>query len=270
MFQGQRARLRARGRRLAGLFTTIGPRATVAYCGRRLDRWGRSVFALHPRQVLHPLYLRPQSSDLRVFSQIFVEVEYACLDDLAGVDLVVDCGANVGFSSAYFLSRFPSCRVVAIEPDPGNFAMLRRNLAPYGSRVELRQAGVWSHSTGLVLNEQPYRDGQEWARQVRACGPDEEAEIEGVDLGSILAEAEHGRVSILKVDIEGAEAVIFSTNYAPWLGRVDTIVIELHDDATLGRASEAFFAAIDGRGYQVSRSGELTVCTPTRPAEHGG
>jgi hypothetical protein len=42
------------------------------------------------------------SSDLHVFRQIFVEREYGCLDDLADVRLIIDCGANAGYSSGSF------------------------------------------------------------------------------------------------------------------------------------------------------------------------
>lgn len=49
--------------------------------------------------------------------------------------LVVDCGANVGYSSMYFLDRFKGCEVVSIEPDRNNFEVMESNLAHYGSRV---------------------------------------------------------------------------------------------------------------------------------------
>ena len=67
------------------------------------------------------------------------------------------------------------------------------------------------------------------------------------------------RISILKVDVEGAEAVIFSENYKSWREKVDAIAIELHDDLVFGNATQIFFNAIEGRDL-LSRSGELTVC----------
>ena len=209
---------------------------------------------------MHRLFVRRGSSDLDVFDQIFIQNEYGCLDDLTDVRLVIDCGANVGYSSAYFLSRHPKSRIVAVEPDPENFAMLRRNLAPYGSRANSIQAAVWSHPTRLALSESRYRDGREWTRQVRVAEPSDKTHIEGVDIGTLLASSGHDRISILKVDVEGAEAVIFSENYRSWLDKVDVIAIELHDDSVFGNGKEVFFTAIEGRGFRVSRRGELTVC----------
>jgi FkbM family methyltransferase len=207
-----------------------------------------------------PLACRPQSSDRFVFHQVFVEREYACLDDLTHAGLVIDCGAYVGYSSAYFLSRFPGCRVIAVEPDPANFELLALNLGPYGDAARLLRAAVWSHPTRLALSEAPYRDGGEWARQVRECRPGEDSDLPGVDVGGLLRDSGHERITILKVDVEGAEGVIFARNYEAWLDRVDNLVIELHDDSSFGNCSAVFARAIAGRGFHVSRWGELTVC----------
>jgi hypothetical protein len=69
----------------------------------------------------HPLLCRLRTSDAMSFRQIFISREYAPFDDTQNVGLIVDCGAYVGYSSAYFLSAFQNSHVVAIEPDPGNF-----------------------------------------------------------------------------------------------------------------------------------------------------
>jgi FkbM family methyltransferase len=204
--------------------------------------------------------IRRRSTDINVFNQIFVGREYECLDEMDNVRLVIDCGANVGFSSVYFLSRHPRCEVIAIEPDAGNFEMLQRNLAPYADRVKLIRAGVWSHTTQLVMAENEYRGGREWSRQVRLCRPDEKADFEAVDIGSLLDGSGYQWISILKIDVEGTEAVIFRENYESWMERTDTIVIELHDDSMFGKGSEVFHSAIEGRDFKISKSGELTVC----------
>jgi FkbM family methyltransferase len=269
----RRWKLRARWNRFRGLAAVLGVRAAVGFV---LHRWlGASRGAgawLRPPKVAHALCVRPGTSDLDVFTQIFVQREYSCLDDLQDVRLLIDCGANVGYSSAYFLSRHPGCQVIAVEPDPGNFAALERNLGPYGDRTTLIRAGIWSHPARLVMSRARYRDGREWARQVRPCGPGEVADLEGIDIGSLLAASGHGRISLLKMDIEGAEAVVFSEQYGSWLDKVDAIAIELHDDSAFGSGSRVFHAAIAGRGFQISRCGELTICrrsgapSPIRPA----
>lgn len=255
----QKLLLQPRLHRYRILISALGVRGAIQYILYPQFKFGLS-YRIHPRQSLYPLDVRRGSSDLEVFHQIFADREYACLENLSDVRLVVDCGANVGYSSAYFLSQFPDCQVIAIEPDPDNFTLLQHNVAEYGDRVQTIQAAVWSHSARLVISKEPYRDGREWTKQVQLCGPDDEADIEGMDVGAILACSGYHRISILKVDVEGAEAVVFKENYQSWLPKVDVIVIELHDDSTFGKASDVFFAAISGQGFHISEVGDITIC----------
>ncbi len=212
------------------------------------------------KHALFPLKCRPNSTDKYVFDQIFIEREYSPLDDLNNVDLIVDCGANVGYASAYFLTKFPNSRVICVEPETSNYEILCENLKPYKNRVHTLKAGVWSHPTELKISDVPYRGGGEWAVQVKECDPGERGTIRAVDIGSILAESGFERISILKMDIEGAEAVVFSRNFENWLPRVDTLVIELHDDSVFGPATDLVTRTVCDHGkFAVSRSGELTI-----------
>jgi FkbM family methyltransferase len=208
------------------------------------------------------LSARPGASDVEVFHQVFVEREYSALDDLADVKLVIDCGANVGYSSAYFLSRFPKCRLIAVEPEPGNCAILRKNLAPYGDRVQVIQAGIWPKPAHLAI-AWGYRDGRDWAVQVRECGPGEKSDLIGIDVASLIDESGFDRVSLLKMDIEGAEALLFAEGQTDWLDRVDALAIELHDDSAFGPATELFERAMAGRPFAIATQGEVTFCRRT-------
>jgi len=257
-----RARLRPRTRwRLwSALVRELGAREAARFWWHRLGgrRGGGTVRALRTPLAAHPLWVRGGTSDPDVFQQIFVEREYACLDSLAGVETVIDCGANVGYSSAWFLSRWPRARLLAVEPDEANFRALGANLAPYGARAALLRAGVWSHSCGLKMEEREYRGGGTWARQVRESRPGEAPDLQAVSVPDLFARLGAGRVSLLKIDIEGAEAVVFGAD-CEWVERVDVLVAELHDDSHFGSGVAAFERAVLGRGFQVELRGELTI-----------
>ena len=249
--------------RLALAASRLGVLPTLQYDAQRLRLAlgiAPSIVQLRARRARHPLLARPSSTDLKVFAQTFVSEPYACLDDVADVELIVDCGANVGFASAFLLSRFPKASLVALEPDPENFALLQRNLAPYGARATALQAGVWSHNTRLRIVDEPYRDGGAWARQVREVSAHETSDMEALDIPEILRRAGHDRISILKMDIEGSECVVFgATNVDAWLSRVDCLAVELHDDTHFGRCTDIFSRAIADMGFSLSRSRELTI-----------
>jgi FkbM family methyltransferase len=218
------------------------------------------LYSLRVDGVRHPLKARGGSSDLSVFSGVFVRRDYSCLDHVNDARLIIDCGANVGYSPAYFLSRYPQAQLIAVEPDATNFELLRENLAPYGERAQLVQAGVWSHSTELTVVDAPYRDGRQWSQQFRERRPGEKAVVATVDVETLLEESGCPRISILKMDVEGAEGVVFGKNVERWIDRVDNIAIELHDDSYFGDCTAIFSRAIVGRGFTQTKHGGITLC----------
>ena len=207
------------------------------------------------------VFCRARTSDLGVFRQIFIEREYRCLDDVRDPGLIIDCGANVGYASAYFLARHKRAQLIAVEPDCGNFSVLQKNLARYSSRVRLIQSGVWSSETGLVMCAETFGDGKEWSYTVRPNGPTETPTLHAVDIGGLLRQSGFDRISVLKIDIEGSEKEVFRHNYESWIGKVDRLVIELHGP----ECETAFMRAVKSRAAQISRCDELTVCCFARP-----
>jgi FkbM family methyltransferase len=223
-------------------------------------------YALYSRYARHPMRCRPNTSDVDVFQQIFGFREYRCLDEVRDAGLIVDCGANVGYSTVYFLTRYPRAKVIAVEPDPDNYALLEANVAPYGARCLPLRSAVWSSKAGLVMCEEPFGDGREWARTIRPSRPGETPLMTAVDIDTLLDKSGVERISILKIDIEGAEAEVFSANCEGWLHRVDNLVIELHGE----RCRRIFAEAIQHAGFTISECDELTVCRKPRPANAAG
>jgi FkbM family methyltransferase len=235
---------------------------------RKLDRAPHStIIALTARHEQWPILCRARTSDVHAFYLIFVGREYACLDglDTQMMGLIVDCGANAGHSAAYLMTRFPNCHLIAVEPDPENFAILQRNIEPYGLRAAAIQAAVWSHPTPLTLRSNLHRTGNEWGQAVRECEPGEAAAFPAVSIGQILKQSGFDRIAILKMDIEGAEAVVFSGDYDDWLALVDHLVIELHYVSQFGSTHARFERAMEGRGFVMEHAGELTYCRRVSP-----
>ena len=213
---------------------------------------------LRSKHSRFPLTARTFSSDVQVFHQIFATREYRCLDDVQQdkVELIVDCGANEGYSAAYFLSRFPNSEVIALEPDRDNYKVLKRNVAPYVGRSTTLNVAVWSACTTLQLDESTQGTGREWGRQFTASGVQGSSTVQALDIDSVLKDSGYERISLLKIDIEGAEAEVFAKNYESWLPKVDHIVIELHGP----ECEKIFHEAIRGQDFSISSCDELTVC----------
>jgi FkbM family methyltransferase len=229
-------------------------RFRAAMIAARLGLSRRTTILLHPPSLMYPVELRLASTDAEVYGQVITDGEYAAVIG-DGARVIVDCGANVGLTSAFFLSRLPEARVIAIEPFPANADLCRRNLAPYGARAKVLEAAIWHCCTSLVLD---YEGGSEWGVRVRPARPGETGSIAAVDIPSL--ELEH--IDILKIDIEGSEEDLFRGAGLGWLKTVSNIAIELH-----GAAREhVFFSALEMYRYELGRSGELTLCRNIREA----
>jgi FkbM family methyltransferase len=244
---------------------TAGLKTTLTYVVHRVRRklgfpkW--AIVSVRPHLVTHRSLVRlGHSSDMDVLRQIFLDEEYACLRDIPSPRFIVDLGANVGYSSAYFLSCFPTASVLAIEPDPSNFEILRRNLEPYGDRAKVRLAAVWSCNTKLQLLRD-FGDKREWATQVIPAARDQAGCIDGFDVPTLLDFANARYVDLLKIDIEAAELEIFNNQSLSWLERVRNICIELHGN----ECRNAFMNAITDYEYDLETSGELTICRNLQP-----
>lgn len=205
----------------------------------------------------HPVIARPNSSDLQVFEQIFSLREYRCLDREAFDGLIIDLGANVGYSAAYFLSQFPKASVIAIEPVADNFAELHKNLAPYHPRAAAVQAAIMPGADYVSASIEP---GQEWGATMQAA----DVGIETITIPEILSMSGKQHIDLLKIDIEGAERQLFEAD-TTWLDLVETIVIELHGPD----CEQAFFDKINKTNFLVTRSDELTVCKRPWSAKRG-
>jgi FkbM family methyltransferase len=250
-----------------------GVPATIQWAGLRFAaRAGLpepALWRVHPHQVLHPLQARLRgSSDLQVFDQMFILEEYAGLRGLAEPSLVLDLGANVGYSAAYFLSVFPKARIVAVEPDDRNVAICRANLAPYGGRALILHGAVWSRIATLRLLKGSYGDGRESATQVGELSAEEvtSESVQSWDVGTLIDMSGGDMVDLLKVDIERAELSVFGESAASWLPRVRNISIELHG----GDCEEVFFAALKDFDYDLAHFSELTICRNLRPRQMPG
>jgi FkbM family methyltransferase len=217
-------------------------------------RTARKPYRLTSPYARYPLWVRAGTSDIYVFDQIFSRREYRCLDELSVADLVIDCGANVGYSATYFLTRFPQCHLIAIEPDPLNFSALQRNTAAYGERSRNLLCAVWPHETSLVMSEENSAPGQEWGRTVREARAGETSTLKAIDSGTLIRTSGFQRCSILKMDIEGAEELIFEST-PDWLSLVDALVIEIHS-----RKGESLVRrTLQEAGFKLSQCDELLV-----------
>ena len=125
--------------------------------------------------------------------------------------VVVDVGANIGYYTLLAARAVgPEGAVVAFEPDPVNFNLLSRNVAGNGfaDRVTLIRGAVGGRNGTVTL----FRDQDNYGAHSLAEDNLENAgsvEVACFRLTEVLADYGFERVDVLKLDVQGAEGLVF-------------------------------------------------------------
>jgi FkbM family methyltransferase len=200
----------------------------------------------------HPLYVRPGTPDAVEIVHSGIREAYGMYLPEGEVKFVVDAGAYIGDTTAWYLSKFPQSRVVALEPTPETFAQLQANCTPYGDRVRMINGALWIHDGELDLVLDPKTPtgisvAEHKSGEGKMCS--------AFSLNTILEQSGAAEIDILKLDIEGAERELFSVNPDPWLSRTRYIAIEIHSP----EAYTAVHAATQRHGFIRRRYRELYI-----------
>jgi FkbM family methyltransferase len=198
-------------------------------------------WSMHPRELTvrvpgypAPFAIRWGGSDILVFETVFVNRELQ-LHLPQAPRLIIDGGANIGCTTAYYAKTYPEAKVVAVEPSSDNCRMLRHNCASFPN-VSLLEGGLWAESGRLRIADP---NAMSWALQCEPAKADDPDSFPAFSMTDILERTAADRCDLLKLDIEGAEEVLFSRNTEHWLPRTNAILVEIHGalaDAAVRRA----------------------------------
>jgi FkbM family methyltransferase len=229
-------------RKLSDYRRTFGSRGLWLAVRTKLSRQPYEVEVIPP-QARHPLRLRLKTSDLATYAKVFIHREY---DLLLGKEpaVIIDAGANVGLASIFFANRYSTAKVLAVEPESSNFALLTRNVAAYPNILPL-QAALWKANATIDLVDPGIGH---WGFQAREAADEADGprlgKVQGLTVDTLMARHGFGYVDILKIDIEGGEKEVFE-NASPWIGKVGVIMIELHDRLRVGCARAFYLGTKD-------------------------
>lgn len=206
--------------------------------------FGRGVITHRFRSLAHPFSFQVDAETRNVVLGNLIKKEVLKGPLPADACFIVDAGGYIGDSAVLFLNRYPQARCLVLEPGKA-YDWAVRNLAAYGDRAILRQAALLGCAGKFKVME------ADTGTQVI---PDEAGTVEVMTMEQVLKHSPHGRIDILKIDIEGAEVGLFHGKCG-WLDAVDCVTIELHGDVAKAEIPKVLFAA----GFALSRHGSLTV-----------
>jgi len=205
------------------------------------------------------------SSDLYVFNQIFLKEEYKFTIDIYKkyfVDIedlvLIDAGANIGLTSLYLDLFFNFSKIITIEPSLENIEILKLNCNKLikNSSIKFRNYNKVLHNKSGVnhILKTDFRDGNDWALRSEK---DESGNISSIALDKIITENNLDYISILKIDIEGAERFLFREgNDYDFLEITKLIAIEIHDEFNI---RSIIIDTLKSYNFLIFEEGETTV-----------
>ncbi|WP_159085989.1 FkbM family methyltransferase [Flavobacterium faecale] len=206
-------------------------------------------------ELIFPIYLRPKSSDILAFHQIFTFKEYDMNFGMTP-NFIIDAGANIGLSAVFFSNKFPNATLVAIEPEKNNFDALRKNTENYPNVLLEKKALSNQDNLFFDVIDKGYGNWGFVTENKNIKGNTKIVDtVQTITIDAIMATYNLEYLDLLKIDIEGAEKILFESNYEIWLPKTKCLLIELHDGITKG-SSQSFFKAISKYDFSYFNRGE--------------
>ena len=219
-----------------------------------INRKANDIFKVRIKDILHPFYLRGNSTDIHVFEQVFSFKQYKIGYNFTP-KYIFDLGANTGLASVYFKNIYPDVTIIALEPDQSNFDMLLKNTSAH-KNIHCYKGGIWNKNTNLEILD--IGKGK-WAFVTKEIEHKSKDSIEAVTINGLMDKFNIPSVDILKLDVEGAEKEVFEGDHAKWLPYVKAMIVELHDRYKPG-CSESFFKAMSNYKFSTRFRGENIIC----------
>ncbi|HEX6253144.1 MAG TPA: FkbM family methyltransferase, partial [Nitrososphaera sp.] len=146
-------------------------------------------------------------------------------------DTVIDIGAHIGRYTITSSKQVGNTgKVVAIEADPDNFQLLKRNIALNNlTNVLPLNYAVFSTRTRMKLYEQSASAKYNSLMLARAAKTKNYVEVEADTLDSILKLNRVNQVNWIKIDVEGAEFEVLKGSTKTLSSDNVSLFIEIHN-----------------------------------------
>lgn len=191
----------------------------------------------------------PRGFGVRAFESQTLELFCTAYTPQVG-DVILDIGAGVGTEAIFFADRVgPSGLVVAVEAHPETARYLQRakalNALP---QVSVIAAAVVDQPGEVVISDQ----GSEHTH-VNHLNVADGVKVPGITLAGLVEELELEQVSLLKMNIEGAERAAL-VGAEPVLPIVQNVAIGCHDFLA-DETGDDFFRTLDAVRSMLTRAG---------------
>ncbi len=143
--------------------------------------------------------------------------------------VILDIGANIGAVSIGLSRRYPRAEIVAFEPLPDNFELLRSNVAAFPQITALPFGlGPRTEDRPYVRSDDPRNFGGGGFLRPGRTPPPDTPTLPVVAVPEVLTRLKLPAIDLIKIDTEGAEHEIL-TSFPPGVLRGTGVIVgELH------------------------------------------
>ena len=164
---------------------------------------------------------------------------------------VLDLGGNIGLFSLLMARANPAAKIYSFEPGPPNARLFEVNMLlneNQGARVHLQRAAVgWASERATWRFDEANPGGSSLFGTGTAT-----FEVDILCFADVIA-SNPGEISLVKIDVEGAEfGILEHTPKSTW-DRIKAIAIELHDDPAGKMSQKDFLDRMKGFGFIVEQ-----------------
>ena len=151
---------------------------------------------------------------------------------------IFDLGANIGIETIRMKKMFPDSKIISVELEKENFKLLQKNTKAL-KNVETINKAIWNSVRQVGVTQKNSWDNQTFS----ATHNYSKRKIETVTIDGLMKDYNISNINLLKIDIEGAEQIIFDKSCDNWIANVDIIMMECPDEGapfTTQKIFEAF------------------------------
>lgn len=165
----------------------------------------------------------------QLFEEIFYRNEYYFKTKNKN-PIIIDCGANIGFSIIYFKWLYPDSTVYGFEPDKGTFELLKKNIEKNNLKnVHLINAAVSDKSGKIDFFIDPKHPGALAMSTRYGRMPKYKTTVQSISLSSFIKENNIQNIDFIKMDIEGSEKeVLKDLDRNKMFNKITKILVEYH------------------------------------------
>ncbi|MFP4293072.1 MAG: FkbM family methyltransferase [Cyclobacteriaceae bacterium] len=164
--------------------------------------------------------------------------------------IIVDVGANAGFFSLNMFYHFPKAKILAFEPVPYNFNILKDYQQTYPDfNFHIFQEAVSGEDTTLKLNLSKLDGYTTMASIFESESRGYQIEVPARSLETVLNRQKLAHIDLLKLDCEGAEYQILYHASDDVLSRISNMSIETHEGKEKSESLSALKDFLEKKGF---------------------